>query len=182
MTAVDRDDKGAGVQGFCEPGFERMRAALAEIIAAGSEVGAPLAVSVDKRAVVDLWTGHTEAARTRSWGRDTIVNLYSVGKAVTAICALRLVEAGLLDLDAPIARYWPEFAQAGKAQIPVRHLLTHQAALPAIARALPSGTWSRWDVMTEALAAQAPWWKPGAGRGYHVHTAGVLMREVGRRM
>ena len=112
MTIVERDDDRARVQGLCEPGFERMRAALSEILAAGSEVGAALAVYVDKHPVVDLWMGHTDAARTRPWARDTIVNLYSVGKAVTAICALRLVEAGLLDLDAPIARYWPEFAQA----------------------------------------------------------------------
>jgi CubicO group peptidase (beta-lactamase class C family) len=182
MTAVERDDSGATVQGLCEPRYERAREALSEILAAGSEVGAALAVYVDSRPVVDLWTGHTDAARTRSWGRDTIVNLYSVGKAVTAICSLRLVEAGLLDLDAPVARYWPEFAQAGKAQIPVRYLLTHQAALPAIARALPSGTWSRWDLMTEALAAQAPWWKPGAGHGYHVNTQGFLIGEVVRRI
>lgn len=182
MTAVERDDSGATVQGLCEPGFERVRAALSEILAAGSEVGAALAVYVDRRAVVDLWTGHTDAARTRPWDRDTIVNLYSIGKAVTAICTLRLVEAGLLDLDAPIARYWPEFAQAEKARIPVRYLLTHQAALPAIARALPSGAWSRWDVMTEALAAQAPWWEPGAGHGYHVNTQGFLVGEVVRRV
>jgi CubicO group peptidase (beta-lactamase class C family) len=159
-----------------------VRAALSEILAAGSEVGAALAVYVEKRPVVDLWTGHTDAARTRPWNRDTIVNLYSIGKAVTAICALRLVEAGLLDLDAPIARYWPEFAQAGKARIPVRYLLTHQAALPAIARPLPSGTWSRWEAMTEALAAQAPWWEPGAGHGYHVNTQGFLIGEVVRRI
>jgi CubicO group peptidase (beta-lactamase class C family) len=159
-----------------------VRDALSEILASGSEVGAALAVYVDKRAVVDLWGGHADAARTRPWERDTIVNLYSVGKAVTAVCALRLVEAGLLDLDAPVARYWPEFAQAGKAQIPVRYLLTHQAALPAIARPLPSGAWSRWDVMTEALAAQVPWWEPGAGHGYHVNTQGFLIGEVVRRI
>ena len=170
------------VHGVCNPGFERVRHALSEILASGSEVGAALAVYIDKRAVVDLWGGHTDAARTRPWGRDTIVNLYSVGKAVTALCALRLVEAGLLDLDAPVARYWPEFAQAGKAQIPVRYLLTHQAGLPAIARPLPSGAWSRWDVMTGALAAQAPWWEPGTGHGYHVNTQGFLIGEVVRRI
>ena len=172
----------AAVRGLCEPGFGRVREVLAENVASGSEVGAALAVYIDKRAVVDLWTGHTDAARTRPWDRDTIVNLYSIGKAVTAICALRLVEAGLLDLDTPIARYWPEFAQEGKARIPVRHLLTHQAALPAIARPLPSEAWSRWDVMTEALAAQAPWWEPGAGHGYHVNTQGFLIGEVVRRI
>jgi CubicO group peptidase (beta-lactamase class C family) len=130
------------VHGRCVPGFEQVRAALAEILAAGSEVGAALAVYVDGHAVVDLWGGHADAAQTRPWERDTLVNLYSVGKAVTAVCALRLVQAGVLDLDAPVARYWPEFAQAGKAQIPVRYLLTHQAALPAITRPLPPGAWN----------------------------------------
>jgi CubicO group peptidase (beta-lactamase class C family) len=81
-----------------------------------------------------------------------------------------------------VARYWPEFAQAGKARIAVRHLLTHQAALPAIARPLPPGAWGAWDVMTEALAAQAPWWEPGAGHGYHVNTQGFLVGEVVRRI
>lgn len=107
--------------GVCEPGFERVRDALTEILAAGSEVGAALAVYVDRRAVVDLWGGYTDAARTRPWDRDTIVNLYSVGKAVTAVCALRLVEAGLLDLDAPVADYWPEFALAETRMNATRH-------------------------------------------------------------
>ena len=182
MIALARDEDDAIVHGRCDPGFERVRDALVEIFAAGSEVGAALAVYVDGYAVVDLWGGHADAARTRPWERDTIVDLYSVGKAVTAVCALRLVEAGLLDLDAPVARYWPEFARAGKAQIPVRYLLTHQAALPAIARPLPSGAWSRWNVVTEALAAQAPWWEPGAGHGYHVNTQGFLVGEVVRRI
>jgi CubicO group peptidase (beta-lactamase class C family) len=172
----------AAVQGLCEPGFERVREALAETLASGSEVGAALAVYVGKRAVIDLWAGHADAARTRPWTRDTIVNLFSVGKAVSAVCALRLVEAGLLDLDAPVADYWPEFAQEGKGRIKVRHLLTHQAALPAVARRLPPGAWSRWDVMTEALAAQAPWWEPGQGHGYHVNTQGFLIGEIVRRI
>jgi len=170
------------VHGWCEPGFGRVRDALSEILAGGEEIGAALAVCVDGHLVVDLWAGYADAARTRPWDRDTIVNLYSIGKAVTAVCALRLVEAGRLDLDAPVARYWPEFAQAGKAQIPVRYLLTHQAALPAIARPLPSGAWSHWDVMTAALAAQAPWWEPGTGHGYHVNTQGFLVGEVVRRI
>jgi len=172
----------ASVHGRCEPGFGRVRDALSEILAGGEEIGAALAVCVDGHLVVDLWAGYADAARTRPWDRDTIVNLYSIGKAVTAVCALRLVEAGRLDLDAPVARYWPEFAQAGKAQIPVRYLLTHQAALPAIARPLPSGAWSHWDVMTAALAAQAAWWQPGTGHGYHVNTQGFLVGEVVRRI
>jgi CubicO group peptidase (beta-lactamase class C family) len=172
----------ASVHGRCEREFEPLRASLAQAIASGVEVGAALAVYVEGHAVVDLWGGHADAARTRPWERDTIVNLYSIGKAVTAVCALRLVEAGLLDLDAPVARYWPEFAQAGKAAIPLRYLLTHQAGLPAIARALPPGAWMRWDAITDALAAQAPWWEPGGGHGYHVNTQGFLIGEVVRRV
>jgi CubicO group peptidase (beta-lactamase class C family) len=179
---IHPDAGAAAVYGHCEPRFERLRSALAEIMGAGTEVGAALAVCVDKQPVVDLWGGHADAARTRPWTRDTLVNLFSVGKAITAICALRLAEAGRLDLDAPVARYWPEFAQAGKATLPVRHLLTHQAGLPAIARALPAGAWSQWDVITGALAAQAPWWEPGASHGYHVNTQGFLIGEVVRRV
>jgi CubicO group peptidase (beta-lactamase class C family) len=170
------------LHGHCATGFEGVRAALAEILASGVEVGVALAVHVGRDAVIDLWGGHTDAARTAPWRRDTIVNLYSVGKGVTAVCVLRLVEAGLLDLDAPVARYWPEFAQAGKAEILVRHLLTHQAALPAIARPLPPDAWRHWDVMTAALAAQAPWWEPGTAHGYHVNTQGFLLGEVLRRV
>jgi len=170
------------VHGRCEPRFEGLRSALGEVLASGTEVGAALAVCVDKQLVVDLWGGHADAARTRPWTRDTIVNLFSVGKAITAICAHRLVEAGLLDLDAPVARYWPEFAQAGKDHLLVRHLLTHQAGLPAIAQSLPPGAWAEWDTMTAALATQAPWWEPGRGHGYHVNTQGFLIGEVVRRV
>jgi len=170
------------VHGHCEPAFGRVREALAETLASGLEVGAALAVHVGGRPVIDLWGGHVDAARTRPWERDTIVNLYSVGKAVTAVCALRLVDAGRLDLDAPVAEYWPEFAQAGKGRLPVRYLLTHQAALPAVARPLPPGARTQWDVMTAALAAQAPWWEPGAGHGYHVNTQGFLIGEIVRRV
>ena len=170
------------VHGRCEPAFESLRRALAEIMDAGSEVGAALAVHVGKQPVVDLWAGHTNSARTRPWDEHTIVNLYSVGKAVTAVCALRLVEGGALDLDSPVSRYWPEFAQAGKKHLPVRYLLTHQAALPAVFRPLPLGAVLHWEVMTEALAAQEPWWEPGAGHGYHVNTYGFLIGEVVRRI
>lgn len=170
------------VHGRCEPAFESLRRALAGVIETGSEVGAALAVHVGKQPVVDLWAGHTDSARTRPWDEHTIVNLYSVGKAVTAVCALRLVEGGALDLDSPVSRYWPEFAQAGKKHLPVRYLLTHQAALPAVFRPLPLGAVLQWEVMTEALAAQEPWWEPGAGHGYHVNTYGFLIGEVVRRI
>ena len=95
------------VHGHCDAAFARVRDAFAEALVSGFEVGAALAAYVDGREVVDLWGGYADAERTRPWQRDTIVNLYSVGKAVTAICALRLADAGRLDLDAPVARYWP---------------------------------------------------------------------------
>ena len=170
------------VHGRCAPAFEPLREALSEILASGLEVGAALAVWAHDEAVVDLWGGYADAAKTRPWTADTIVNLYSIGKAFTAVCALRLVDAGVLDLDAPIARYWPEFAQAGKAQIPVRYLLTHQSGLPAVDRLLPSESMLDWRVMTDALAAQAPWWDPGTRHGYHVNTQGFLVGEVIRRV
>lgn len=170
------------IDGACAPGFEPLRHAFSDILASGAEVGAALAVCVDKDMVVDVWGGHEDAARTRPWRRDTIVNLYSVGKAVSALCALRLVDAGLVDLDAPVARYWPEFAQAGKARVPVRLVLAHQAGLPAIDRTLPAGTVFDWNAMTEALAAQAPWWTPGERHGYHVNTHGFLIGELVRRV
>lgn len=170
------------VHGRCEPAFESLRRALAEIMDAGSEVGAALAVHVGKQPVVDLWAGRTDSAKTQPWNEHTIVNLYSVGKAVTAVCALRLVEGGALDLDSPVSRYWPEFAQAGKKHLPVRYLLTHQAGLPAVSRPLPPGAELQWEVMTDGLAAQEPWWEPGAGHGYHVNTYGFLVGEVVRRI
>ena len=135
MTRMGHDDASAAVHGLCAPPFERVRQALAEIVASRAEVGAAVAVYVDQHPVVDLWAGHTDAARMRPWERDTIVNLYSVGKAFTAVCALRLVEAGRLELDVPVARYWPEFAQAGKARIPLRDLrLTRRHYRPSTAR------------------------------------------------
>ena len=175
-------DAVAAVHGRCEPAFAPVRAAFAELIAGGTEVGAALAVHVGSQPVIDVWAGHADAARTRSWDAETLVNLYSIGKAVSAVCVLRLVDAGVLDLDAPVARYWPEFAQAGKARLPLRCVLAHQAGLPAVARPLPPGSALQWDVMTTALAEQEPWWPPGGWHGYHVNTFGFLLGEVVRRV
>jgi CubicO group peptidase (beta-lactamase class C family) len=169
------------VQGECEPRFQGAREAFERNFANG-EVGAALAVTLDGRPVVDLWGGHADAARTRRWDRDTIVNVYSTTKGMTAICANRLVEEGRLDLDAPVAKYWPEFAQAGKQDLPVRYLLTHQAGLAALTQRMPAEKLYDWDGMTAALAAQAPWWEPGTRHGYHALTFGHLVGEVVRRI
>ena len=129
----------APVDGFCEPRFEPVREAFAANFAAGSETGAAIAVTIGGEPALDLRGGWTDAEHAEPWREDTIVCSYSVGKAICAILVWRLHERGELDVDAPVATYWPEFGQAGKAEIPVRWLLTHQAGLPAIRRPLPAG-------------------------------------------
>lgn len=170
------------VHGVCDSRFSRVREVFAENFVRHGEVGATVAVTLDGTSVVDLWAGYADAARTRPWTRDTIVNIASSTKGLTAICAHHLVDRGLLDLDAPVARYWPEFAQAGKAGLPVHYLLSHRAGLPAIAAPLPTEAVYNWETMTRALAEQAPWWEPGTKHGYHVFTFGWLVGEVVRRV
>jgi CubicO group peptidase (beta-lactamase class C family) len=168
--------------GVCDERFRAVEHAFAENFPTYGEVGAALAVMVDGEMVVDLWAGHADAARTRAWERDTIVNVYSTTKGMAAICAHRLVDQGMLDLDAPVAKYWPEFAQAGKEQLPVRYLLNHRAGLPAVRELLPPGSLYDWDAMTAVLAKQEPWWEPGTKHGYHSLTFGWLVGEVVRRI
>lgn len=175
-------DSVAAIDGMCDARLRRVHDAFAENFARHGEVGAAVAVTVDGKPVVDLWAGHADAARTRRWTRDTIVNIASATKGLTATCAHRLVDRGLLDLEAPVATYWPEFAQAGKAAIPVHLLLSHRAGLPAIEAPLPTAALYDWDQMTRALAAQQPWWQPGTKHGYHAFTFGWLVGEVVRRI
>jgi CubicO group peptidase (beta-lactamase class C family) len=170
------------VEGLCDSRFQAVRDAFAENFERRGEVGATVAITVNGKPVVDLWAGYADAARTRPWTRDTIVNIASSTKGLTAICAHRLADRGLLDLEAPVARYWPEFAQEGKAAIPVHYLLSHRAGLPAIRAPLPTEAMYDWDTMTRALAAQQPWWEPGTRHGYHVFTFGWLVGEVVRRV
>ena len=137
---------------------------------------------LDGKTVVDLWGGHYDETRTREWERDTLVNVYSVTKGMTAICAHQLIERGMLDIDAPVCEYWPEFAAAGKQAISVRWLLSHKAGLPAIRDPLPLNSLYDWNLMCSALAAQAPWWTPGEHHGYHIMTFGYLVGELIRRV
>ncbi len=169
------------VHGTCEPRFSRVRDVFAENFRHG-EVGASLAVMVDGQMVVDLWGGHADAGQTRPWERDTIVNTFSTTKGIVATCAHRLADQGKLDIDAPVALYWPEFAQAGKESIPVRYLLSHQAGLPAPRNFLPPGMGYVWEPLRDALAEAEPWWEPGTRHGYHAVTFGHLVGEVIRRV
>jgi CubicO group peptidase (beta-lactamase class C family) len=170
------------IEGTCDARFQAVKDAFAQNFADFGEVGVAVAVVVDGRTVVDLWAGHADAALSRPWQHDTIVIVYSTTKGITAICAHRLADQGLLDIDAPVAKYWPEFAQAGKEQIPVRYLLSHRAGLPALRQVLPPGSAYDWDAMASALAAEEPWWEPGTKHGYHALTFGNLIGEVVRRV
>jgi CubicO group peptidase (beta-lactamase class C family) len=169
------------IQGRCEPRFARVREAF-ENNFRGSEVGAAVAITVDGQSVVDLWGGFADPGRTRAWERDTLANVYSTTKGMTAICAHQLIEQGRLDLDKPVAHYWPEFAARGKGSVPVRYLLSHQAGLPAVRTPLPRGSVYDWEAVTVALADTEPWWDPGSKHGYHALTYGHLVGEVVRRV
>jgi CubicO group peptidase (beta-lactamase class C family) len=170
------------IDGDCAPRFAAVRDTFAASFETGREVGASFAATVGGRMVVDLWGGHADAARTRPWERDTIVNVFSTTKAMTALCAHVLADRGLLDLDAPVARYWPEFAAGGKATIPVRMLLSHTAGLAAIRERISLNTVYDWDRYVAAIAAQTPWWEPGTANGYHALTFGHLVGELIRRI
>ena len=174
--------KTVNVHGHCDQRFVKVKEAFAKNFESGQEVGASFAATIDGKFVVDIWAGYADAAQTRPWERDTIVNVYSTTKAMTALCALMLVDRGLLDLDAPVARYWPEFAQAGKERLPVRYLLSHQAGLAGFDERIPPEALYDWDRMVSLLAAQKPWWDPGKESGYHALTFGYLVGEVVRRI
>ena len=170
------------ISGTCDARFDPLREVFERSFQEDGEIGASLSVSIDGEKRVDLWAGHADPDRTRPWQRDTIANLYSTTKGMTALCALRLVERSALVLDEPVASYWPEFAQAGKGDVTVRQLMSHQAGLPAIRETLPPEALYDWDAMCSALAAEAPWWKPGDGCGYHPVTFGWLVGELVRRV
>jgi CheY-like chemotaxis protein len=169
-------------QGMCDARFGAVREEFARNFAERGEVGASVCVVVEGRTVVDLWGGLADRHTGRPWERDTLGLVWSCTKGATALCAHLLRSRGLLDLDRPVASYWPEFARAGKEGVTVRMLLDHQAGLPAVRRPLAPGGLYDWQYMTEALAAEAPFWEPGTRQGYHATTFGHLVGEVVRRV
>ncbi len=170
------------VHGQCAERFDKVRAALADNIASGEEVGASIAIDIDGDPVVDIWGGFTDAARTNPWTRDTIVNVWSSTKTVTSLAGLMLVDRGLVELTAPVAAYWPEFASNGKQDIEFRHILSHISGISGWDAPFTTEDMYDWDKSTAALAAQAPWWEPGTASGYHAHNQGHLIGEVMRRV
>jgi CubicO group peptidase (beta-lactamase class C family) len=170
------------VEGTCEPRFAQVREEFERNFAERGEVGASVCLTLDGETVVDLWGGMAEPSSGRAWSGDTIGNVWSSTKGATALCAHLLAGRGQLDLNAPVSRYWPEFGKNGKDGILVRHLLNHQAGLPALRDPLPPGCFYDWGLMVDALAREEPFWKPGTRNGYHALTFGFLVGEVVRRV
>ena len=166
---------------MCQPGFEAVRSAFEGNFDAGLEVGASVALTIDGEPVVDLWGGAANSAG-EPWVENTIVNVYSSTKTMSALCVLMLADRGALDLDAPVAQYWPEFAQNGKDRVLVRHVMSHSAGLPGFDPPLTPTDLYEWDKVCANLAEQVPWWEPGATVGYHAVTQGFLQGELVRRI
>lgn len=170
-----------GIRGTYDTLFAAVPDKLAELLEAG-DAGGSVAVFVDGEPLVDVWGGFADAERTTPWERDTITGVWSVTKTMTALCALVLVDRGLLDLEAPVARYWPEFAAAGKDGVLVRHVLSHTAGLPEWDVPVALADFCDWSRATGLLAEQSLRWRPGADGGYHSLTQGFILGEVLRRI
>jgi CubicO group peptidase (beta-lactamase class C family) len=168
--------------GTCSARFDPMRELFAAKLESGEDLGASLVVNIDGEVVVDLWGGWADEARTVPWTENTITNVFSTTKTMTSFAALVLVDRGDLDLDANVAAYWPEFAARGKAGIKVRQLLSHKSGVSGWDQPVTIDDVYDWDKSTAMLAAQAPWWEPGAGSGYHALSYGHLIGEVIRRI
>ena len=170
------------IQGTCDPRFAAVREAFQSNFDKGLDLGASVAVAVEGELVVDLWGGLADEAAGRPWEKDTITNVWSTTKTMTALSALVLVDRGELDLEAPVARYWPEFAAAGKEGVLVRHVLSHTSGLPGWDEPLKPTDFGDFEKLTSLLAAQTPWWTPGDGSGYQAFTHGFLIGEIVRRV
>jgi CubicO group peptidase (beta-lactamase class C family) len=175
-------DHPTALGGTCSARFDPLRELFAAKLESGEDLGASLAVNIDGEMVVDLWGGWADEARTAPWTENTIANIFSTTKAMTSLAALVLVDRGELDLDATVARYWPEFAARGKAGIKVRHLLSHTSGVSGWDQPITLEDLYDWDKSTALLAAQAPWWEPGTASGYHMLNYGHLIGEVIRRI
>ncbi len=172
----------AEIHGFCDDRFAAMSEVLSANVDSGADLGASVAVTIDGEFVVDMWAGWADTDKTTPWGEHTITNVWSTTKTMTSLSALVLVERGLLDVDAPVARYWPEFAANGKEGVLVRHLMSHTSGVSGWAQPVEVDDIYDWEKSTSMLANQAPWWEPGTASGYHALNQGHLVGEVIRRI
>jgi CubicO group peptidase (beta-lactamase class C family) len=170
------------VQGTCDARFEPVRDVLAGQLDSGHDTGASIAVDVDGRTVADLWGGWCDEEHRTPWGENTITNVWSTTKTVTNLAALMLADRGLLDPYAPVAKYWPEFAENGKERIEVRHILSHTSGVSGWEAPFTTQDMYDREAATRQLATQAPWWEPGTASGYHAQNQGHLVGELVRRL
>lgn len=170
------------VQGLTQDRYAAARAQFEENLRTGEDIGASFCATVEGEIVVDLWGGFADPAKTRAWERDTVINVYSTTKTMCALTALLIADRGELDFDAPVAKYWPEFAANGKADVKVSHLMSHSAGLSGWKEKITTEDLYDWEKATSLLAAQAPYWPAGTAPGYHALTQGYLVGEVVRRI
>ncbi len=186
LAATAATATAVAVSGTCHPSFADVETEFRRNFSERGEVGASVCVTVDGERVVDLWGGaKAETDDAAAWEADTLVTVFSCTKGMTALCAHLLIDRGLLDLDAPVGEYWPEYAagaNGAKAQTTVRMMLSHQAGVPALRDALPDGTAHDWDEMCARLASETPFWEPGTRNGYHMLTFGWVVGELVRRV
>lgn len=172
----------AHIEGFVADKYSNVADVLSQSLDQGGDIGASVTVIHRGETVVDIWGGYTDETRSTPWGRDTIVNVWSTTKTMTFLVALMLSDRGELDFHAPVAHYWPEFAQGGKESVEVRHVMGHTAGLSGWAAPIKAEDLADWEFCTAALAAQEPWWEPGSASGYHALTQGYLIGEIVRRI
>ncbi|MGJ9423462.1 serine hydrolase domain-containing protein [Aeromicrobium sp. CF3.5] len=170
------------VSGSCDPRFEELGELLADSVASGADRGASVCVVHEGRTVVDLWHGSADPEATVPWQSDTIVPVWSITKVMANLCVMMLVDRGLIDVDAPVATYWPEFAAAGKEAVTVAHVLSHASGVSGWDQPVEVDDLFDWDRSTAMLAAQTPWWEPGSAPGYHLLNQGHLVGEIVRRV
>jgi CubicO group peptidase (beta-lactamase class C family) len=170
----------AEVHGTCDARFQAVREQLQANLE-DEELGASIAINLEGETRVDIWGGWRDEARTQPWDRDTIVNVWSTTKTVTSLAVLMLAARGKLDVYAPVARYWPEFAANGKERVELRHLLSHTSGVSGLDQPATIEDLYDWERSTARMASQAPWWEPGTASGYHALNFGHLLGEVVRR-
>jgi CubicO group peptidase (beta-lactamase class C family) len=170
------------IEGFCDERFARVRDEFEKNFTERGDTGACFALTLEGEYVVDIWAGHQDKALKKPWQKDTIINVFSSTKTMTFLCALVLADRGLLNFEACVADYWPEFSAGNKAQIKVKHLMSHSSGLPGFSRGFTTSELCDWNFCCDDLANQSPWWEPGTQSGYHAITQGYLIGEVIRRI
>jgi CubicO group peptidase (beta-lactamase class C family) len=172
----------ATIHGSCDERFTGMKEVLSTNLDSGADLGASVAVTLDGKMIVDIWGGWADTEKTKPWAEDTITNVWSTTKTMTYLSALVLIDRGELDPFAPVSKYWPEFAQNGKAGVEVRHLMSHTSGVSGWAQPVVVEDLYDWEKSTSMLARQEPWWEPGTASGYHALNQGHLVGEVIRRI